>query len=262
VKQSLFCDLVSNTVINEEIFRMDFAWEGKAPKAGQFFLVRPERSSFFLGRPISVARREDGKISFLVARRGKGTAELAEIKPGERAELTGPLGNAWLDAIPEGALNNGSANIALVGGGIGLAPLMALGDELPRNSFDVYAGFKTGFSGDGEREQLLGPLLHNSNRFILATEDGSEGEKGRIPDFFDPSPYAFVFACGPEPMLKAVAARCKASGKNTNCFISMEKRMACGVGACLGCTVKTRAGNRRCCADGPIFNAAELVFDE
>jgi NAD(P)H-flavin reductase len=89
--------------------------------------------------------------------------------------------------------------------------------------------------------------------------------KGRIPDYLDPSQYRAVFACGPVPMLKAVAAKCKQAG--TPCYVSMEQRMACGVGACLGCTIKTTArqsgeANRHCCTDGPIFNAEEVIFDE
>jgi NAD(P)H-flavin reductase len=95
---------------------------------------------------------------------------------------------------------------------------------------------------------------------IVASEDGSEGKKGRIPDFLDPAEYAAVCACGPSAMLKAVAARSAAA--NVPCFVSIERRMACGVGACLGCTVKTKNGNRRCCADGPVFPAGEIVFDD
>ena len=103
------------------------------------------------------------------------------------------------------------------------------------------------------------------NNFIVASENGKTGHKGRIPDFFEPEQYAAVCACGPQAMLKAVAVKCKNAG--VPCFVSLEQRMACGVGACLGCTVKTINGNKglqnqRCCADGPIFNADEVIFDE
>jgi NAD(P)H-flavin reductase len=93
---------------------------------------------------------------------------------------------------------------------------------------------------------------------VIATEDGTAGRKGRIPDMLDPAKYAAVYACGPEPMLRAVGVSAKQAG--VPCFISLERHMACGVGACLGCTVETTRGNRRCCADGPIFNAEELGF--
>jgi NAD(P)H-flavin reductase len=124
----------------------------------------------------------------------------------------------------------------------------------------MYAGFKTGFKKMEEKHLLLGPAMLEAEKTIIATEDGKEGQKGRIPDFLEPENYAAVCACGPEPMLKAVAVKCKAAG--VPCFVSMGRVMACGVGACLGCTVHTVNGNRRCCADGPIFNAEELIFDE
>jgi NAD(P)H-flavin reductase len=135
-----------------------------------------------------------------------------------------------------------------VGGGIGIAPLAALGDELG-GGFDLYAGFKSGSYG-------LEPLRERADTLVIASEDGAEGRWGRVPDFVDYPRCSRVFACGPLPMLRAVAERCGAAG--VPCYISMEASMACGVGACLGCTLKTVKGNRRCCADGPIFRAEEI----
>jgi NAD(P)H-flavin reductase len=216
------------------------------------------RTGVFLGRPISVAgwalKKEAGDensgiLRFLVARRGRGSRDLTELRPGEEAELTGPLGNYWVQPEILECINEGP--VALVAGGIGIAPLLALARELEENTqkkvFDFYAGFRFGSFG---LESIKPRTL------IIASEDGSEGFKGRIPDFFVPSGYGGVFACGPEPMLRQVGDTCIASG--VPCFISVEKHMACGVGACLGCTVKTKGGNRRCCTDGPIFNAGEL----
>jgi len=299
----MVCELVNNISINEEIFRLDFVWQSaqiklaaskaSAPRAGQFFMIKPKQSSVFLGRPISVARWEpaatdqdfirrkaQGKktpyqryltgkylesdtVSFLIARRGQGTRELAAMHTGDEAELIGPLGNAWADFLPL-AKDGDKKPIALIGGGIGIAPLNALLletilRETSEYRFDLYAGFRTGFKNDEEKFALLGACIE-ANKIVIATEDGTDGHKGLIPDFLEPEHYAAVCACGPEPMLKAVAAKCKAAG--VPCFISMERRMACGVGACLGCTVKTVSGNRRCCADGPIFKADEVIFDE
>jgi len=255
----MMCELIYNNSINNEIFRLDFVWQSEKvklapPQAGQFFMVKPKQSAVFLGRPISVAKWEPNAVSFLIARRGQGTRELAAMRIGEEAELIGPLGNAWVDFLP--STENGG-KIALIGGGIGIAPLNALLCETSAHRFDVYAGFRTGFINEEEKSALLG-AAYQANNIIIATEDGKDGHKGRIPDFLEPEQYAAVCACGPEPMLKAVAAKCKATG--VPCFVSLEKRMACGVGACLGCTVKTVSGNRRCCADGPIFTADE-VFD-
>ena len=220
-------------------------------------MVKPKRSSVFLGRPISVSgwKPESDTVTFLIARRGKGTDEMASMRFGDEAELIGPLGNTWADFI---SLQNNSKPIALVGGGIGIAPLNALLCELPQCVFDMYAGFKTGFRGNEEKNVLLGSAFLNAEKIIIATEDGTSGEQGFITDFLKPEKYAAVCACGPEPMMKVVAEKCSAAG--VPCFVSLERRMACGVGACLGCTVRTVNGNRRCCADGPIFDAREIIF--
>jgi NAD(P)H-flavin reductase len=195
----------------------------------------------------------EGVLRFLVANRGRGTKEIAEMRPGEEAELTGPLGNPW--PLEDITTEKSTGPVALVAGGVGVAPPALLAQELEvqsagRRAFDFFAGFRSGSFG-----------LENikPRSFIIATEDGSQGVKGRILDFFSPSGYSKVFACGPQPMLKAISDACIASG--VPCFVSMEKHMACGVGACLGCTVKTTRGNRRCCVDGPIFNAEEIFFE-
>jgi NAD(P)H-flavin reductase len=283
-RQSLPCEVLKNIFLTEEIFRLDFSWPGSVPRAGQFFMIRPVQSSVFLSRPVSVACwRPAGTISFLVVLRGKGTAELSRMKAGDKAELTGPLGNAWTDFPAKAA--GGKKVPALVGGGIGVAPLLALARELSENTagtekeefcgFDFYAGFKKGFAC----EDLL-KEASAARRLVLAFEGGIGGETprgrgwgaaegcapggrlspsihcGRIPDFIDPVDYSAVYACGPEPMLGILAARCRTAA--VPCYISVERRMACGVGACLGCTVETRGGNRRCCADGPIFSAGEI----
>jgi NAD(P)H-flavin reductase len=263
------CTLLANTPVTAEIFRLDFEWPGAAPRPGQFFMIRPLRSSVFLPRPISAALwepavkpkkgrsgaenrfRTANTLRFLISKRGRGTAELADMRVGEQAELSGPLGNSWEDFAVAG-----EKPIALVGGGIGVAPLLGFaGDD---GGFHFYAGFRTGFKA-GEQINLLGPSLPFADKLVLVTEDGSEGSKGRVPDFLDPLKYRVVYACGPEPMLKSVAASCKTA--SVPCFISLERRMACGVGACLGCRVKTTRGNRRCCADGPIFPAEEVLFE-
>jgi NAD(P)H-flavin reductase len=201
---------------------------------------------------------ESNTIGFWVALRGKGTLELADMRSSEEAELIGPLGNAWTDFLPP-AKSISEKPIALVGGGIGLAPLNALLCEGLKYHFHLYAGFKKGLTTI-QKESILGAAYLEAEKIIIATENGKDGHKGLIPDFLEPENYALVCACGPEPMLKTVAAKCNAAG--VPCFISMEKRMACGVGACLGCTVHIVNGNRRCCADGPIFNADEVIFDE
>ena len=250
--------LLRSALLDDGILDLEFPWPGPAPLPGQFFLIRPRRSSVFLGRPISVygwspappapaasaAPDAAGTLRFLVAVRGRGTSELADLREGEAVELSGPLGKPW-------PLPASERPVALVGGGIGVAPVAFLAAGLPPASYDFYAGF---------RSRPYGLEGLRSRTTVIATEDGCEGSRGRIPDFLDSAAYAAVYACGPEPMLRAVADSCAAAG--TPCYLSLERRMACGVGACLGCTVRTRSGNKRCCADGPVFDSREVIFDE
>jgi NAD(P)H-flavin reductase len=246
LKQCLVCPVVKNDVINNDIFQLVFEWGGDAPRAGQFFLVKPLRSSVFLSRPVSVAFWDGKEVCLLIAKKGTGTEELADTREGENLELIGPLGNSWRDY--KGGYKQDDKPIALVSGGIGVAPLLAFAAELT-SPFHFFAGFKT----------ALPISWRGIKNKTIATEDGSFGEKGYIIDFLSPDKYQAVFACGPLPMLKAAAASCAV--QKVPCFVSMEKHMACGVGACLGCTVKTINGNKRCCTDGPIFPAEDLFFD-
>jgi NAD(P)H-flavin reductase len=245
-----------------DIFCLDFSWEGPAPKPGQFFMIKPKRSAVFLARPVSVAlfNRESDTLRFFLSLRGRGTAELAAMQPGEEAELTGPLGNCWEDFLPKPAK---PAKIALVSGGVGIGPLFAFVDLLLLNYQHItthfYAGFKKGFKSAQNRDFFLAVPYMASDQLILTAEDGRLAEKGLVTDAVNPAEYQAVYACGPEPMLKTLAASCALAG--IPCYISLERRMACGLGACLGCTVETRRGNKRCCADGPIFPAAEVFFD-
>ena len=268
--QVLDCKLIINECIGREIFRLHFLWPGPAPKAGQFFMIKPFRSSVYLGRPVSVAHYNQtiNNLQFLIARRGRGTSDIVKMYPGEYAQLMGPLGNAWTDFIkpvPKD-MHTGEKPIALAGGGIGIAPLEALYSEFSNHHIDFYAGFKTAFTDTSDKSVdcplAVGHKLSQKekNRIIVATEDGSEGKKGLITDFLDIQKYSCICACGPQPMLKKIADDCKAAG--VPCFVSLERYMACGAGACLGCTVTTRNENRRCCADGPIFPAEDLIFDE
>lgn len=274
----LTATIIANPVIHEapgegRVSEMQVDWPGPEPLPGQFFMLRLQRSAVLLGRPISVLDSTRGMVSFLIAERGRGSRELVHALPGERLELTGPLGNTWPGAtglasvgpIPgESAPGKPATDepflpasaalpqkpLALVGGGIGIAPLIFLSRTLPAGSYYFYAGF---------RSRPYGLERLPPGQLTIATEDGSAGHRGLIPDFFTPADYRAVYACGPTPMLRRLAEDC---GKaNVPCYISMEERMACGVGACLGCTVRTIRGNRRCCADGPIFPAEEVFFD-
>lgn len=222
------------------------------PLAGQFFMLRSCPSGVLLGRPISVYYADETVISFLVLNKGKGSAELCALREGDTVDIIGPIGNRFAtpdELVREGKLKS-NARVALIGGGIGVAPVIGFALELPEHSFDFFGSFRTQSYGIDRIEK-------HAKRVIVTTEDGSSGTKGMLPAVFDASQYDVVYACGPTPMLRYVQSACS-SGPLA--LLSLEQHMACGAGACLGCTVRTLSGNRRCCVDGPIFNAAEVLL--
>jgi NAD(P)H-flavin reductase len=257
-KQSLSCRLAETRQVTSYITRLGFEWRGCPPRAGQFFMIKPRRSAVFLARPLSVAGTDGGAVSFVVARRGTGTAELSAMGTGEEAVLTGPLGNCWADF----AVQTDEKPAALLSGGVGLAPLAAFSAESSsqnRLNFEFLAGFRHGTDG----EALFSALGIGADGALITGEDDASPpnvRRGLVTDFLDAGRYAAVYACGPAPMLKTAASLCRKAG--VPCFVSLESRMACGTGACLGCTVRTRSGGKRCCADGPIFDAGEVFFDD
>ncbi|MDR2803091.1 MAG: dihydroorotate dehydrogenase electron transfer subunit [Treponema sp.] len=257
-RQSLICRLTAKYQVTDGIVLLDFEWQGTAPCAGQFFLVKPVRSSVFLARPLSAVFSGGNNAGFLIALRGRGTAELAAMHPGEEAFLTGPLGNGWTGFLPQNPIKP----VALLSGGVGIVPLAALLTEFRScNSvkFDFFAGFRNCMDG----ERIISAVGTGLNEVIIVSEDENRtqnGKQGLVTGFFEARNYAAVFACGPLPMLKSVAAICRSAG--TPCFVSLEARMACGTGACLGCVIQSRDGGKRCCADGPVFNAEEVFFDK
>jgi len=253
--KSLICELLSNSNINEEYFVLQFHWEDPTPKAGQFFMLKHLRGSVFLPRPIGIFEynSEQKIVKFLISRKGKGTLELSQLNTGEKVQLTGPLGNAWVDFLPN------SGKVALVGGSAGVAPLAALVAEKPGFNFHFFAGFRQGFIKKEQENAVLGAAI-KSKELVISAEDGKNALTGRIIDFIaEPENYDAIFGCGPTLMMQSLKQKCEE--KNVPCFLSLENRFACGVGACLGCTVHTVNGNRRCCKDGAIFPANEVLFD-
>ncbi len=235
---------------------------------GQFYMLKAVPSEVLLSRPISVYKVESGsgasgasadssatgavygavaKIHFLIMEKGQGTKELCALRPGDSVSVIGALGNTF--PAPNGFS-------AIIGGGIGVAPVAGFASTLPENTYDFFACFRSGTYG---LEGLSPKSLE------ITTDDGSVGKKGMLPDVFRAETiksrgYKTVYACGPEPMLAYVQKVCGESG--VKCYLSMEAHMACGVGACLGCTITTTEGNKRCCKDGPVFPAEILVFPE
>lgn len=232
------------------------------PKPGQFYMLRKKISGVYFKRPISVYRseecRENGKrclrLQFLILEKGDGTRELCHVLPGEEISITGPCGNPFEAPEKISPEKNGGVEICIVGGGIGIAPVANFASSLPEKSYDFFASFKSGSYGlDFVRPREL----------ILTTDDGSEGIKGMLPTAFTSDTirekgYKIIYACGPTPMLayvKKIAEEC-----GVLCYLSLEHRMLCGLGACLGCTVQTKKGSLRVCKEGPVFDSRIIDF--
>ena len=209
-------------------------------RAGQFYMLRiPGALDPLLGRPISVfeSNAEAGELTFLYQSIGRGTAQFSARLPGQSIDAQGPYGNGF-------PLEPGPA--VVIGGGIGTAPLHQLVKELraadPARRIDAYLGF---------REEAYG--VADFERYATSV---SVSVGGIVTDGVDFTLGATCYACGPAPMLRAAAG--KAEAANAKLFVSLEKRMACGVGACLGCTCQTAGGGKRVCKDGPVFDYREV----
>lgn len=249
------CKSVENAVPKNSVYELTIELkESKIePAAGQFYMIHAKKSDCLLGRPISIfdAEKIDGKIvlKFLILLKGKGTEELCNMRAGDEVTLIGPCGNKF-------EAPSGNEKVCLVGGGIGVAPVVGFAGTLPAKSYDFYASFKSGSYG---LESL------QAENLVITTDDGSVGVHGMLPaaltaQTLKEKGYTVVYACGPNPMLAYVQKICKEAG--VKCFLSMEARMACGVGVCLGCVIDTTEGKKRCCKEGPVFDGEILIFDK
>lgn len=213
---------------------------------GQFYMVRARgQQEPLLARPISIHDTSGDIVRFLYQVRGRGTDVLSKLKVHDSVTLTGPLGHGFQTAQLHG-------NVAVVTGGIGIAPVLYLVRLLTHCRVTVIAGFR-GYP------YAVTDLLDVGVKVRIATEDGSAGTKGLSTDLLDPKEWDAVLTCGPTPMMARVAYLCAQGG--VPCQASLEARMACGVGACLVCTCPTITGNKRVCSDGPVLDAAEVVWN-
>jgi dihydroorotate dehydrogenase electron transfer subunit len=214
-------------------------------RPGQFFMLSAWGEQLLLPRPISVHNVDEEGVYFLYQTKGKGTKALSQLSEGDSINLLGPLGNGFdLEEI--------KGRIAVVSGGIGIAPMNYLIKQLKNCEVDLYCGFRDDLYGLDKIEKYI-------NKTYISTDTGKIGHKGFVTDIFEPKQYDTVLCCGPEPMMKKVALKCKED--EVSVYVSMEKYMACGIGACLVCTCKTIYGNKRTCADGPVFSGEELQLD-
>ncbi len=229
----------------------------KTAMPGQFVHVKvPGLEASALRRPFSIFNAEGATLELLYKVVGRGTAAMAPLAVGETVNILGPLGHGFptkADGVP-----------LLVGGGFGVAPLYFLARKLKAAGLQPKL-----FVGGRTKADLLAldRFAELGVEVVPATNDGSAGVQGLVTDPLDDEMIrlksegrAFeLFACGPDPMLKAVAWR--ATGSKSKGWISMDRHMICGVGACYACIQKTVRGNSRCCIEGPIFAAADLVWE-
>ncbi len=248
--------LMANERVAEGVGLAVFAAPGVARdiRSGQFVHLRiAEGASFILRRPFSVHRAAGDRIEVLYQVLGVGTRALSLAERGAEMDLIGPLGTGW--SIPEGV-----AHALLVCGGLGAAPLGMLAEELAGRGVAVSVA-----QGAPTAERLVARELFSAaaRRHEIATDDGSAGQRGfvtlRSEALMDADAPDVVYTCGPEPMQRIVAAQ--AARRGIACQVSLERLMACGVGACLSCVVSTVHGQRRACVDGPVFDAAEILWD-
>lgn len=232
-----------------------------AIRPGQFVHVSiPTLPSHILRRPFSIYATDASasRVEVLYQTVGEGTAEMARWKPGQACDMIGPIGRGW--QVPEGA-----GRAILVGGGVGAAPLFMLCEQLVGRGIEVDVVL-----GAATRDALV-----CRERYELAcgrapscsTDDGSFGREGFCTSLTQEAiaasvaagrPYDYGAVCGPEPLMRAASAMMADAG--IACEVSMERRMACGVGACLSCVVDTVDGKRRACVDGPVFDAREVMW--
>jgi len=232
--------IISQKKIAHDIFHLTVEKKDEIIVPGQFYMLKAWDDSWPLMRPISIYSVENEVLHFLYKVVGRGTKWLSTLKKGRIIELLGPLGNGF-------PCQEVSGKVALVGGGIGIPPLFEAAKQLTKNGckVDVFLGYK-------EKLFALEPFIGVSENIFIAVENGVEGYKGFITDIFHAENYSAVFTCGPEIMMMKVKELCNVC--QVPVWLSMENRMACGIGACLVCTCKTIEGMKRCCKDGPVFH--------
>ena len=226
----------------------------KEAKPGQFIDVYVNDDSKLLPRPISICEVKDNSLRIVYRVVGGGTKIMSTYQEGDEIQIIGPLGNGF-------EMKDGKA--ILVGGGIGIPPMVELAKNLSEK-----IGKENVISVMGYRDELfLTDELEKFSTVVIATEDGSTGTKGTVIDALNENGVDgdVLYACGPIPMLKAL--KDWANEKGIECQISLEERMACGIGACLACVCKIKEKdehsnvcNKRICKDGPVFDANEIDF--
>ena len=251
-KKQVMAEIIRHTSLSDGIFDMTLKAEeiAKEAKAGQFISVYLNNKSKILPRPISICGidKEAGTLRIVYRTVGDGTKELSDYKEGEMVKILGPLGNGFTQK---------DKKAILIGGGIGIPPMLELMKQLDCD--------KTAVLGYRDSDMFLKDEFEAVGDVVISTEDGSFGTKGNVIDAIKEQGVegSIIYACGPTPMLRGIKAYAEEMGIEAQ--ISMEERMACGIGACLACVYKSKdvdshshVHNKRVCKDGPVFDAREV----
>lgn len=247
MKKIFDTELISNIEVAENIFRLEISAQelSEIARAGQFVQVKIS-DEFTLRRPLGIASAKNGVIKIFYRINGRGTKFLSTKKSGEHLNILGALGNGFNTEI--------DGRILLVGGGMGAAPLLSAAEKL--SAADILIGGKN----SNEVNFWIKEFQPEVDKIFITTDDGSRGSKGFVtsllPEVLDYDNFSAIYTCGPEIMMRGVAKI--AAENNLPCYVSLERRMACGLGACLSCSIDTASGRKKVCKDGPVFNAKEI----
>lgn len=244
MKQSIFT-IIKNEPLSSTVCRMVLTGDTSAiTKAGQFINIKID--GFFLRRPISVCDYDNKTITIIYKVVGKGTQALQKMEPPMALDILTGLGNGY-DTTKSGN------RPLLIGGGVGIPPMYRLAKDLLAEEKKplVILGFNT-----KDEAFYIDEFKQLGIEVLVATADGSLGTKGFVTDIVKSlSNYTYFYTCGPEPMLKALSECTDTSGQ-----LSFEERMGCGFGACMGCSCKTKYGNKRICKEGPVLEKEEIIW--
>ncbi len=238
-------NILYNKKIARDIYEMRLLGDTHAlTRPGQF--VNIEVRGLYLRRPISVCDYDLNGVNIIYKVVGKGTEYLASLRPHEKLDVLVGLGNGYDTA------HSGDSPL-LIGGGVGVPPLYGLVKKLVGEGKTVKAILGFGCAAEIFYEEEFAAL---GVKVALTTADGSKGIKGYVTDALGKiGTYSYFYTCGPEQMLKAVAAACPTEGQ-----LSFEGRMGCGFGACMGCSCETKYGSKRICRDGPVLTKEEIIW--
>ncbi len=260
--------VISNVQVGKEYFLLQvllpdsqylFLKNIERPLPGQFYHLKINENNIsydpLLRRPLSIHNFDEKKgiLSFLYRIVGRGTEIITKSKPGDRLDILGPLGRGFKTDLT-------NKKLLIVGGGMGAAPLYYLSRKINNNNEITTL---LGFNSASETDYFKKIFAETSTELKISTLDGSTGFQGTVIDLLkegDPGYYDYIFSCGPRIMLKRL--KIITTEQSIPGQVSLEEKMGCGTGVCLSCVCKTETGNQRVCAEGPVFDISDIVFNE